>query len=359
MFIANACVLGIGIVSGLTTLGVAGLILPAVLLAAMIVDVGVAYSLATDEARHFGKIHGATGRIEARQREHLALSKQVHEKHKDALALLTNLLDNGVIDDDETYQHMSSRDVFTVNCSPTGYPERLPDIPLRKYPQYLESLGFVRMGRRSTHFVISSDRLSPELRNVVALRQFLTNKVTGVLRREWKEYMHAFKRAAAGDKKLTKLYRKCLQRRTSDRLAMSVLVLRAPLNGKSIGVINYNVHNRQFRELLAEMLDVQQLRLSAPTKAKVKHYLTDASIGLVFQHLPLGERRRLLAGESAIKRTLNISSLFDYLERADADISSAFARHVPAQHARRYANDLKKGVAMYRDAMRQLGVGLA
>ena len=91
---------------------------------------------------------------------------------------------------------------------------------------------------------------------------------------------------------------------------------------------------------------------------KVKNFVLDSSIEILFYDLPQKELEIIKSLEIKLKRKLDISKLFDYLDRSDEDISNILKQKFSDETAIKYTKLLKARLREYESALKDLGISI-
>lgn len=270
------------------------------------------------------------------------------------IELLKRLVDRGVISIEDVYRHFETNDVFLIYC----YANSVPQIPRFKHParfyvEYLENgLKCVRLGSRSHLFVTNTRRIPASLHDVKTLKDFLLVELDGVLRREWDNMIESLN----SDKKWKRYYNNYSKLKYNDVLKISLLVIRTKINSNNIGLLDRLILPREFYDVINEVVDLSKISMLPQTKTKVKNFVLDSSIELIFHDLEVTKLEKIKEFEPELKKRLNIIKLFDYLGREDNEIEKSFKQIFPDNLATDYSTLLKKRLREYQNALEKLGI---
>ena len=288
--------------------------------------------------------------------EQLAYIKDINEKadvkQKTRMNLVARLMERGLISQDDIVKHLEGMDAFILYCyaNPSPAPDK-KNILRRLYPTFLQSIGFVRMGKRSTFFIITTNRLTKRLQNPDVLKWWLIGVLKGQLEEEWKG-----KLANLRTKKRTTLYEKYKNDNFSKHLSMNILIFKTKLGGGNIGIINKNILPSEFTKLIGKDISLGKIKMGEETKIAVKKFVLDSSFQLFFTEIPQEDLRKLAKLEPKLKQQLTINSFVDYNEKSVDDIKRVFKTALDQGKALEYANLLKRKAADYTEALKELGV---
>ena len=171
------------LISYITYLGLSGINIP--LGTAIIVLILLAIFTFLDRVSKDKESSKDQSQLLEKMHEQKQLLVNLKEEKKTSINLLNNLINNGVIEQEEILRHIQSSDVYCLFCFPTtirplrigsGENEEQYNFGQRIYPIFLQEMGFVRVNKYSTVFITTPRRLIKEFRNVPALRDYILKK---------------------------------------------------------------------------------------------------------------------------------------------------------------------------------------
>jgi hypothetical protein len=280
------------------------------------------------------------------------MNEKADEKQKTRMNLVARLMERGLISETDVVKHLEGMDAFILYC----YPNPLPapdrnDILRRLYPTFLQSIGFVRMGKRSTFFIITTNRLTKRLQNPDALKRWLTTALKGLLQEEWNTKLAKLKA-----KKRSALYERYKDDDYSKHLSMNILIFKTKLGGGNVGIINKNILPSEFTKLIGTDIALDKIKMGEETKIAVKKFVFDSSFQLFFAEIPQDDLKKILKLEPKLKQQLVINSFIDYNEKSADDIKDVFKTTLDENKALEYANLLKAKANEYTEALKEMGV---
>lgn len=286
--------------------------------------------------------------------------KEIHESKETSLNLLNNLLNNGLIDDEEVFEHLPNSDIYCLICFPTTMKKLITGnkeytFVTRQYPDFLKSIGFVRTNRFSPAFVTTPRRLTKTFRNIPALKNYILEQVDPILESEWKLYLKEMKKKR-GFKKYWREYKK---QDYKDHLLFSLAIIRGKLDERNVGYLfGKKTYSKDFEDLLKEEVDFKHIDLPRQKKVRIKEFISDSSIELFFYGVNKKVLDQIKALESKLKEELNITKFPDYLKNSEEDIAKIFNTKFTKKDSLNYAKLLKKRIKEYDSALRDLKISI-
>ncbi|HLC78254.1 MAG TPA: hypothetical protein VJH92_03960 [Candidatus Nanoarchaeia archaeon] len=321
------------------------------------------------ESRLFGRIRELTTKYENESERNKEIDRKLSETqnilHKltsekeTSIHLLTQLLNKGLIDEEDINRHLESAELTSVFV----YATPLPQVKEKKqklkgfrrlYPGFFEQdIGFIRMGRVAPFFVILSDNLPKELRDTRTLKAYLLSKIDFLLKEEWDLFLDELKKQSF--KKNLKKYEK---EKYSDHLKLSILILKGKISENNLGFLHEQTFYKRFYDLIRLNIDFAKIDLPTFKKTKVKNFILDSSFELLFYGVPSEDLKKLEEVEPKLKKNLNILNLTDYANKSEQDIAEILKEKFSSNTAVEYSKRLCKKAKEYDKALRKLGIGL-
>lgn len=283
--------------------------------------------------------------------EQTRLIEEVSERQKIRANLVARLVDHGLISQTDIIKHLEGMDAFILYCYSNPPPVSNKIKIIRQYPSFLNKFGFVRMGKRSTLFITTTNRLTKRLQNPNALKQWLLRELKEVLKAEWKTQLEKMTEKQKGF-----LYKRYGQGDYSNFLNMDILIFKTRLSGGNIGIINKNILPADFTKLLGRNIKLEKIELEENKKIEVKKFVFESSFQLFFSEIPQEDLNKLLALEAKLKQQLNISNFMEYGEKSSEDIKNVFKSSLDEPKALEYANLLKTKAKEYEEALKEMGI---
>jgi len=295
-------------------------------------------------------------------KRHISKFEKSEKRKNTQINLLNTLINKGLIEEEDVYNHIKSNDIYAVYI----YANTLPPIDIsgvkdytsnRKYPKFLEQeLKFVRMGVRSTLFVTNTKRLPRNLRDTKNLKEYLLKKLDQPLLEEWTDFLKWLKRKRKIE--LKRLYDSYKNKKHKEMLGLSVTIVRGKINEDNIGFLHKNVLTPKFQDMLNEEVKLGKIIIPREKKVLVKKFVLDSSIELLFFGETKDNLGKLMKLESKLKRALDIKQFTDYKYKSKEDVADIFKEEFSTEVAKRYAHLLILRAERYEKNLKALGVSV-
>jgi hypothetical protein len=315
--------------------------------------------LSTDSPKFREREKEIEQREEARSdkkiRDYMALREKKEKERNVQINLLNNLINKGLIEEEEIYNRIRSGDLYAVYISPIPLPVK--DYPKnRLYPEFLEELRFVRMGRFSTLFITNRKRLPKNLRNTKELQEFLLKKLDKTLSREWVEVLTWLK--IQRKKELKEQYKLYKNKTYNEVLGLSITIIRGKVNEDNLGFLHGNILPSKFKDMLNEEIDLDKIHIPSNKKIAINKFVLGSSFELLFYGEKKTNLEKLKSIENELKNSLEIEKFTDYQYKSKEDITNVFKNKFTIQEAEKYADILIKRSKKYEIALRSLGISV-
>ncbi len=281
-----------------------------------------------------------------------------NKKRESEINLVNELLNNGLIEEEEVYNNIESKELYGVYCFANPLPivkSRLKKYEpgKRYYPKFFEDkLNFVRMGKRSSFFVITSNRLPKELRDTLVLKKYILTEVDKLLKKEWRDFLDGLKSSKSFKSKYH-IYKK---QRYKDILKFTVTIIRGKINENNLGYLYDKILPKAFYNLINQEVDLNKIDIPQEKKVAVKKFVLNSSFELFFYGIKDSDLTLLKALEQELKQKLSISSFIDYTKKSEEDIAKIFQNKFSKSTSLKYAKLLKKRSNEYKSALKALGI---
>ncbi len=269
---------------------------------------------------------------------------------------LKELLGQSVITNDDIMHNMEDTNIYVLYCyaTPIRRPRYLPYFEgvtyrQRKYLAFLESIGFIRLPHQ-TVFLTTENRLKPKLRELSKLKEYLMRQFKPLLKEDWELYLKDLK----ANSKYAKLY-KNRSKESFDTLKANIILLRAKLNNKSLGILYREIFPKQIHELFQQEAKYG-LSLPEEKKSRIKRFIITVSFEHIFHDESTEDLDKIVHLESNLKLQLKINKITDYAQRPLPAIIRFFAKHFPEEKAVYYSKLLKEKSENYHKALKAIGI---
>lgn len=293
--------------------------------------------------------------IDKKTSEQIEKFDRIENEKRESIHLLGELINKGLIDQEDVLNHLENPDIFSLSCHATTlpYPKDM-DRDKRLYPMVLQKMGFVRMRRYGALFVITGNKLHPDLRDTELLKKYILAKIDESLKEEWKAFLNRL----GSDPLYRKKYLRHKKERYDKHLKFSVLLLRGKISKRNIGYLKMPVFGKEFYELINADINLNKVSLPKDKKVKIKKFVLDSSIDLFFYDVKKSDKEKLELLERKLKSELGIKQFSDYLDANNQDITDVFEKSFSPKRSEEFTKLLKRRVYKYTEALKDLGISV-
>lgn len=288
-----------------------------------------------------------------------ASMEQFLAKKQGSIDLLNQLINKGLIDEEDINKYLESSELTCLFCYATAFPKikenkNILKLPRRFYPGFLEqNLGFIRMGKRASFFVILTKNLPKELQYTINLKRYLLKKFDNLFKEEYKIFIDELEKE--NFKRNLKKYKDVSYK---DLLKMSILIVKGKLSENNVGFLHEQTFYRKFLDLVKSEIDLKKIHLPQIKKIKVKNYVLASSCEILLPELSKEDLDKLKSLEPDLKNTLSIEKVTDYSSKNEDDIKNSLLKHFPEEKASIYAKGIKTRANDYEKALIDLSISL-
>lgn len=234
---------------------------------------------------------------------------------------------------------------------------------IRLYPVFLEELGFVRLGRNSTMFLINKNKLkNKKLKNISELKKFLSFHFSSLRRREWNEFLRIVK---------NKNYEKYneLKKKTYKEwgyLKYNFLLTETNMNPTNIGFVDSErmglgiVANRD--EIYSQILNrskLNKIEITKELKIKIKRVFEKQDISILLEGVKQKDKDNIDISQDSIKENLETENIIDFYRINIVDLSTELKN---IGFSKRKSNSLAEQIIaiakQYKESLNELGVNI-
>lgn len=210
------------------------------------------------------------------------------------------------------------------------------------------------MGGLIPLFVTSTKRLPKKLRNTINLKNYILSRAPSLLEEDWKKFINWLK----GEKDLVEYYEKYKDKNFEEILKFNIVITRGKINSNNVGCLYGKRLPKEFYDLFNEEVDLRKVNLPSEKKVRIKEFVLDASIEILFYGINNFELTNIKNLEQKLKSELNITNIFEYLKMSEDDISKIFREKFSEDKAKEYANLLQTRCKKYKEALSELKINI-
>jgi len=271
------------------------------------------------------------------------------EENKRKGKIMAHLMKAGLIPSDEikkAFKSLKIKEVICVHTYGEGLRQNLiNEYGLRRQPlvSILESLGFIRVFRNPTLYIIFKDNLPKELRSLHNLEIFMTSE----LEKEWEKISKFTKKKYPQSK--YKIYEKY---REKTGFKCSYVLLKSIEDECIIGYKNRYSFTPEFVERIMGEYQKSKKVLSS---FEIKRFVLNLRMNLLMDELPKQMEKILLKNEDNIKTNLNIKHFFEFKNKSLIEIKESLKNYIKLEDLDFVSNSLKEESKSYYEVLKELG----
>ena len=202
--------------------------------------------------------------------------------------------------------------------------------PNRVYPEFLKGLGFARLGKRSTCFLINKSNLKEErLKDIKEFKKFLMYHFDKIRDKEWRTFLIRLKETSKT--KYNKL--RNIDYRKQGYLKINFLLTQTNMNVTNIGfvsgdrlglgsVASNNDINRQIFSGINLSEDINEEEL----KIRIKKVISKQDVSFLLNGVEQASKLLITSEQDSIKENLNLRSVLGFSTVNQEDLRNELIR---------------------------------
>lgn len=288
-----------------------------------------------------------------------------------ALKLLNRLINEGLIRGKDLLSLAGTADYYqlfvysvpasqlmrSINEEDRVYP------PKRRYPVFLQELGFARLGQSSSFFLINKGTLKDKkLRNPKAFKKFLNYHFIKIQKEEWGEFIEMLKI------KYPDLYKKYKNKTHKEArvLQINYLLTETTMNATNIiQVDNENIglarveDNERVNEQILKEMNLKRVNLEDEIKIRIKKVVEKLDISFLLDGVHSKSKNKVDAGQDQIKDHFGLQSVVGLFKVNENELVEQLkAITFSTKKAKEIAPLLIENARIYHEALEELGINL-
>jgi len=304
--------------------------------------------------------------------DQMAKTQEIYIKNQErkeySLKLLNKLVSDSLIREKDLLSFAGTSGyyqlfVYSASLSRLAKSLKIETVIVRKYPAFLESLGFVRLGKNSTLFVINKNRLKDEqLKNIKEFKKFLIYHFSKIRKQEWQTFLEQIKKM--NRREFTRLNGKGYKE--WGYLKYNFLITETNMNPTNLGFVDgdrMGLGDTSRRdEIYGQILEKPKLgtiQLSKELKIKIKRIIEKQDISLLIEGLPQKDRNQIDLSQDQIKENIGIENVINFSNVNADDLSNEL---VKTGFSKRRSNTLAQQITsvakQYKEALDELGINI-
>lgn len=318
---------------------------------------------------NFEKLKSTSSRLQ-QNFDKLAKSQQKYEQDRElkdsSLKLLNKLIAEGLIRGKDLLQLSGSSgyyQLFVYSASLNRLAKPLGLSEKRQYPIFLESLGFARMGKASTLFIINKDRLeNKRLQQIKNMKQFLSYHFSRIRKQEWSDFLGEVK------KKDISTFRKLNQRTYIQwgHLKYNYLLTETNMNPTNIGFVDGEylglgvvATNSSIMSQILEKAATGKINVNEQLKVKIRAIIEKLDITLLLEGIEKQYKDLIDLKQDIIKQNMSVENVIEFHKSNKDDLTKVLVDlGVEEKKSQEIAEQIISTTNVYKKALEELNIQL-
>jgi len=235
------------------------------------------------------------------------------------------------------------------------------DTPVRQYPRFLEELGFVRLGRNSTFFLINKNRLkSDRLKEIINMKKFLIYHLSKIRQKEWSDFLQIVK------ERNKKEYQRLNKRGYIDwgYLKYNFLLTETNMNPTNVGMVDDEyiglapvADNEQISGQILEKSNERHIELNRELKVKIRKIIEKLDVTILLDGVSHTDKNIIVMKQDILKKNLNLVNIIELHKINKKDlIQTLINMKIAKDHAQKIAVQLIDTTRVYQNALTELNI---
>ena len=304
--------------------------------------------------------------------EKMSVTQQRYEKERkikeNSLRLLNKLISEGLIREKDLLSLSGTSNYFQLFVYSASLAKLAKSLnlenPHRLYPNFLEKLGFVRMGKNYSFFLINKNRLTDnELKNIKELKRFLLYHFSKIRNQEWKNFLSQVKEM---DKKE---YSRLIIRDYKEKgyLKYNFLLTETNMNPTNIGFVNNEfiglgsaANNENINSQILEKTNNDgQIELTKELKIKIRKIIEKLDISLLLEGITKEDKDSIDLKQDIIKSNLGIDKVIDFYKVSIKDLIQELVNiGFKRKRSKKIAIQILETTKTYQKALLELNISI-
>lgn len=327
--------------------------------------------LQEDSDRDLAVEHFETSKKLQKDFDKIARSQQKYEREreikKDSLKFLNKLIAEGLIREKDLLSFTRASDFFLLFVYSASLTKLAGSLniqrPQRQYPPFLEKLGFVRLGKVSTFFLINKNRLEGEnekLKNIKEMKIFLKNQLGKIRKKEWNDFTEQVKEV--NKKEYSRL--KSKNYKDWGYLKYNFLLTETTMNPTNIGFIDdeymgLGIVSREqaINSQILEKSKPGRIEIDKQLKVKIRKIIRKLDISLLLDRVTKADKDIINLKQDIIKGNLEIEYVIDFYKINVVDLASELVGiGLDKKKSKKIAKQIIKTTKIYKNALTELNI---
>jgi len=298
-------------------------------------------------------------------------SQQKYERDReikdDSLKLLNKLIAEGLIREKDLLSLAGTSGYFQLFVYSASLNKLAGSLglerPQRQYPAFLEKLGFVRLGKNSSFFLINKNRFGNEkLKSIKDLKDFLMFQFSEIRVKEWSDFLKQVE--VVNKKAFLKLKSKSC--REWGYLKYNFLLTETNMNPTNIGFVGGEYlglgvasRNEIINSQILEKSNVGRIEIGRQLKVKIKKIIERLDISILLDGVAKADRDTVDLKQDIIKKNLGIENVI-YFNKVDINdlAEELIGIGLDKRKSRKIAKKIVETTRVYSNALTELNISI-
>ncbi len=317
---------------------------------------------------NFEKLKNSSKKLQKRF-DKIAKSQQKYEQDREikenSLKFLNKLIAEGLIREKDLLSLTSNSDyfqlfVYSASLNKLTRPLSI-ETPRRQYPIFLEKLGFVRLGKNSTFFLINKSRLeNKKLKNMKDMKNFLTHHFSKIRKKEWSNFLKQVKEINKNE--FSKLKSKNCQK--WGHLKYNFLLTETSMNPTNIGFVDGDYiglgtasKDESISSQILERSNLGQIKIDRRLKVKIRKIIEKLDISLLLDGVLKVDRDIIDLKQDIIKKNLETKNIIDFYKVNVDDLKTELSGiGLEKKRVNKIARLIIQTTKVYKNALIELNI---
>jgi len=307
-------------------------------------------------------------KLRKEQEEYNQKSKELEAK-TGALKLLNRLINEGLIRGKDLLSLAGSADyyqlfIYSVPATQLLRGEEEKERIGRRYPLFLQKLGFVRLGKNSSFYLINKNTLkNKKLKEAKEFKKFLDYHLSKIKAEEWSDCLEMMK------EKYPKLYEKFKDKTYKEArvLQINYLLTESNINATNIGYVDGDniglarvEENEKVIQQILKGFNFSTKKVDEDVRVRIKKVMEKLDILFLVEGIKKADKQVLILSQDSLKEFFVINSVVEFYKVNKEDLITQLKKGgFSKKKAGQIAELVITSATTYHQALEELGVNLS
>lgn len=301
----------------------------------------------------------------------MAISQERYEKDREikenSLKLLNKLISEGLIREKDLLSLAGTSDYFQLFVYSSSLRKLANSLGLenldRQYPIFLEHLGFARLGKNSSSFIINKNNLqNKQLKDIKEMKKFLVYHFSKIRSSEWKSFLKHVE--VKNKKEFLKLRDGGYKQR--GYLKYNFLITETNMNPTNIGFVDNDYiglgdvsRSKFINSQILEKNKLGKIEVGRKLKIKIKKIINKLDISLLLDGVTKENKDLVDLKQDIIKKDLQVENVIDFYKINTKDLSTELVKiGMDKRKTTKIAKTIINTTQTYKSALQELNIDI-